>query len=347
MTMELQVAINKFIFLSIELSILFIGISFFVGMLQRHIPAKKIESLLSGDKGSSYFFAAVLGAVTPFCSCSTIPMLKGLIRARAGFGPMMVFLFTSPLLNPVVVVLLVATFEFKLVGIYVIAALLVSIMAGYMLQALNFDKYVRPQAPLSSKCGLRKGNPACNSGITVGAGTITNGYGVKGQIAYFDHKVGEKDLIKSTRIADSSGILKLTWQNKYQGVWSETWADFTKLLPYLFLGVLTGSIIYGFMPIDIIEKYAGRNNSFGVPIAAIIGIPLYIRAEAVIPLAAGLMSKGADAGTVLALIIGSAGASLAELILLRSLFTTHLVVVFIAVVLGMAIVAGYTTYLVY
>ncbi len=108
-----------------------------------------------------------------------------------------------------------------------------------------------------------------------------------------------------------------------------------------------GSIIYGFMPIGILERYAGPDNPLAIPFAAIIGIPLYIRAEAVIPLAAGLMSKGAGAGTVLALIIGSAGASLTEVILLRALFTTRLIAVFVSVVLSMAVLAGLITYFIY
>ena len=92
MSSQLQDALGMFAFLAIELSVLFIGISLLVGVLQRHIPPSKVEALLtsSGKRGS--FLAAGLGAITPFCSCSTIPMLKGLIRARAGFGPMMVFL---------------------------------------------------------------------------------------------------------------------------------------------------------------------------------------------------------------------------------------------------------------
>ena len=99
MSSQLQDALGMFAFLAIELSVLFIGISLLVGVLQRHIPPSKVEALLTSSGKRGYFLAAGLGAITPFCSCSTIPMLKGLIRARAGFGPMMVFLFSSPLLN--------------------------------------------------------------------------------------------------------------------------------------------------------------------------------------------------------------------------------------------------------
>ena len=127
MSPQLQDALGMFAFLAIELSVLFIGISLLVGVLQRHIPPSKVEALLTSSGKRGYFLAAGLGAITPFCSCSTIPMLKGLIRARAGFGPMMVFLFSSPLLNPIVVGLLVATFGWTLTAIYVLAALVVAV----------------------------------------------------------------------------------------------------------------------------------------------------------------------------------------------------------------------------
>ena len=109
-------------------------------------------------------------------------------------------------------------------------------------------------------------------------------------------------------------------------MWREAWSDFIDVLPYLLIGIAIGSVIYGFMPTDLLEQYAGPDNPFAIPVAAVIGLPLYIRAEAVIPLAAALMAKGA--GTVLAFIIGSAGASLTELILLRSLFTLKLLAAF-------------------
>ncbi|HSH84960.1 MAG TPA: permease, partial [Guyparkeria sp.] len=146
MSPQLQDTLGMFAFLAVELSALFIGISLLVGMLQRHIPPSRVEALLSSSRRRSYLLAAGLGAITPFCSCSTIPMLKGLIRARAGFGPMMVFLFASPLLNPIIVVLLIATFGLTLTTIYVLAALLVSLAAGWLLQELGFERQVRREA---------------------------------------------------------------------------------------------------------------------------------------------------------------------------------------------------------
>ncbi|MCC0517963.1 permease, partial [Pseudomonas aeruginosa] len=158
-------------FLAIELSVLFIGISLLVGVLQRHIPPSKVEALLTSSGKRGYFLAAGLGAITPFCSCSTIPMLKGLIRARAGFGPMMVFLFSSPLLNPIVVGLLVATFGWTLTAIYVLAALVVAVGAGWLLHTLGFERYVRRTATQESSGCSSSASPCSATSTASSCGT--------------------------------------------------------------------------------------------------------------------------------------------------------------------------------
>ncbi|MCK9237911.1 MAG: permease [Thiopseudomonas sp.] len=328
MSSQLLDTLYMFAFLAVELSVLFLGISLLVAALQRHIPPAKVEAMLSSARKSSYFLAAALGAITPFCSCSTIPMLKGLIRARAGFGPMMVFLFSSPLLNPIIVVLLIATFGLTLSTIYVFAALIVSLGAGWLLQALGFQRYVYSSAEqLPSGCGT--GNDCSTKAVVVPTNSkTTNCCGADQQ--------GDEQPSQCSA-GQTAG--------KYSGVWQEAWLDFVEVLPYLLVGIAIGSVIYGFMPTELLEHYAGADNPLAIPVAAVIGVPLYMRAEAVIPLAAALMSKGVGAGTVLALIIGSAGASLTELVLLRSLFRLQLLIAFVLVIFAMAMLAGYATYL--
>ena len=139
----LQETGKMFLFLATELTILFLLISYIVGVLQMYIPPEKIESILSSKNGKGYVIAALLGAMTPFCSCSTIPFLKGLLRAKAGFGPMMVFLFASPLLNPIVIALFAATFGLKVAITYFSIAMGVSVLAGIVLEKLGFKKYIK------------------------------------------------------------------------------------------------------------------------------------------------------------------------------------------------------------
>ncbi|WP_220757402.1 permease [Shewanella colwelliana] len=302
MTAEmLQDTLNMFLFLAVELTLLFLAISYLVGVLQYYIPPSKIEQILSSKKGRGYLIAGFLGAITPFCSCSTIPFLKGLLRAKAGFGTMMVFLFASPLLNPVIIGLFAVTFGLKVTLFYFAVAMGVSVLAGYLLDKFGFERYVKADAYMTtqssrcgSQCGGRKAKP-----------------------------------------------------NKWMKIWLSTWQDFKKVLPYLLVGIALGSIIYGFMPTEFIARVASDSNPFAVPIAAVIGIPLYIRAEAVIPLSAALAAKGMGLGAVMALIIGSAGASLTEVILLKSIFKHQMIVAFLTVILGMAIGAGYLYYFVF
>lgn len=119
------------------------------------------------------------------------------------------------------------------------------------------------------------------------------------------------------------------------------WAQFKQVLPYLLLGILLGSFVYGFVPSDFIAEYASGDSLFAVPIAAVIGVPLYVRVEALIPLSAVLVGKGMGLGAVMALIIGGGGASLTEVILLKSMFRMPMIIAFLTVILGMAILAGY------
>ncbi len=290
-----QKSIGMFAFLTVELTILFLLISYLVGVLQEYISPSKVQEILSVKHGKGYFIAALLGAITPFCSCSTIPFLKGLLRAKAGFGTMMVFLFASPLLNPIIIGLFTVTFGVEVTVFYFAMAMGVSIVAGYVLEKLGLERFVKPEAYTASKA------LGCGTGCGGGAEPV----------------------------------------NKWKAIWLLTWADFRKVLPYLLGGIALGSMIYGFMPTEFVTEMANEDNPLAVPIAAVIGIPLYIRAEAVIPLSSALVAKGMGLGAVMALIIGSAGASLTEVILLKSIFKNQMIAAFLMVIIGMAVGAGY------
>lgn len=288
---SLQDVLYMFTYLLVELTMLFIAISYLVGVIQLYISPERIRNLLSSRHGKGYVIAAFMGAITPFCSCSTIPFLKGLIRANAGFGPMMVFLFSSPLLNPILIVLFAVTFGFKIVAIYFAMSMGISIVAGIALEKLGFEKYIIVPEDVEEKSSCRSG-----SSVT---------------------------------------------PNKWKKLWVEVWKDFKQAFPYLLVGVSLGAIIHGFVPTDFIANYAGSDNPLAIPFAAVIGIPLYTRAIVMIPLAAAFVAKGMGIGAVMAFVIGSAGASIPELILLRSLFKTQMIVSFVLVVLSMAITTGF------
>lgn len=322
----IKVTLEMFVFLAVELTILFLAISYIVGVLQEYIPPEKIESILSSKNGRGYFIAALLGAITPFCSCSTIPFLKGLLRAKAGFGPMMVFLFSSPLLNPIVISLFVITFGVKVAILYFSIAMGVSVVAGYVLEKLKFDRYIKPLETNTSCSSTSCDTPAKEKSTTSTASCCDTSTEEASTTSCCDTSVSETAAPKTI--------------SKWRRIWDVAWADFKIALPYLLVGVTIGSIIHGFVPTEFITKYAGDDNPLAIPFAAVIGIPLYLRAITLIPLSEALVLKGMGIGAVMSFIIGSAGASLPEVILLKSMFKNQLIIAFLGVVLGMAIFMG-------
>ncbi len=379
-------AIGMFLFLGAELSILFIIICAAVNLLQLYIPDSKIQSLLGASHGRGYFLAAMLGAVTPFCSCSTIPMLRGLLKAKAGFGPTLTFLFASPLLNPIIIVLFVATFGLKVSIIYTCIALITATIAGFILNKMQFEKYVihenpfnitpmqscctstkpqensklEPLEPMqttqSTCCDAKQGlqpiqtmqSPCCDSKKPMEelkpiienaqSSCCASSKPLQAKASAQSSCCSGANEEKNTSKSEASSI---SFKEKLRWAFVDAWRQFKQLFPYLLLGVTLGALVYGFVPSDFIAKYASGDSIFAVPIAAVIGIPLYVRVEALIPLSAVLVGKGMGLGAVMALIIGGGGASLTEVILLKSMFRLPMILAFLTVILGMAITAGY------
>lgn len=309
MSMEsFQEALSFFIFGFIELSILFLGVSFLVEILNTLINPKKIQKLLSSNK-SGYLIASSLGSITPFCSCSTIPLTMGLIKAKAGFGPIMTFLFTSPLLNPIVVVVFFITFGLKVTIVYAVVAFLASLLAGFTLEKLGFEKYIKDSE--------RSINPSVNTSFRLNK-EVTSCCTIKEDTkTSFLNKVFSKDIV------------------------IKTWEQFLSFIPYIAIGIGIGAFVHGFVPDDIIKEYAGDDNLLAVPFSAIIGIPLYIRASTMVGLGPELIESGVNMGSILALTIAGAGASLPEMIMLKKIFKLPIMIAFIIAVFTMAIGCGY------
>ncbi len=288
-------SVEFFIGTSTELLILFVLISMLVFVLQDRFPAKRIQALLSGGRG--YFTAAALGAITPFCSCSTLPMLVGLLRANAAFGPVMTFLLTSPLLNPVLVVLLLTVFGAPMTLLYSLGVLLISLTAGMLLSFFHFERFVT--LPELAGCGCRAGSSG---------------------------EAAEKPTLWSFNYGRSLFVRAV----------SET----KSFLPHLLFGVLVGAVIHGYVPANFFKSLGSLNSWLLIPIAALIGIPLYVRASSMIPLALSLVGKGMSYGSVMALTIGGAGASLPEMIILKRIFQWPLLLAFIGIVFLTACITG-------
>jgi uncharacterized protein len=283
-----------------ELVALFIAATFVVGLIQEYVPQNKIQRFLTrAPRGIGNIIGAGFGALTPFCSCSTIPILVGLLNTGVPFGICISFLLASPLLNPVIAGLLLMLLGWKITVLYVSFTFVAAVLAGLILERLGFAGSVKS--------------------VTVVGGNSS------GPIAVLPPGAGFWE-IHGPRIRRAFGF---------------AWTLFKHIFPYLMIGAAVGAIIYGFVPQDLIVKVAGPDNPLAIPIAAIIGIPMYIRAETIIPISAVLLGKGMAVGTVVALIIGGSGMSIPEISLLAAIFKKKFVAVFVAVILIVAVLAGF------
>ncbi|WP_367009964.1 permease [Staphylococcus capitis subsp. urealyticus] len=279
--------IKTFVMLFFELLILFIIVSFIVSIIQQIVSEEKIKQFLSKPNQSiNYILGMAFGAITPFCSCSTIPILAGLLNSKIPFGPAMSFLIASPLMNPLMIFMLWALLGWKVAIVYFILLAIFSILTGLVFSKMNLSKSYK--------------------GVTV-----------KGD-GFFTNKNG----------------------SRFKQALNDAWAFLYPMIPYLFIGVFIGAFIYGFVPETFITKYASGDGIISVFIASIIGIPMYIRPETMLPIAEALASKGMSLGTVVALIIGGAGASIPEVVLLSKLFKRNFVLSFVIAILVVAIATG-------
>ncbi|MCC3693972.1 permease [Staphylococcus epidermidis] len=279
--------IKTFVMLFFELLTLFIIVSFIVSLIQQVVSEEKIKRFLSKpNQAISYVLGMVFGAMTPFCSCSTIPILAGLLNSKVPFGPAVSFLIASPLMNPLMIFMLWALLGWKVAIVYFIVLAIFSILTGFVFSKMNLAETYK-------------------------------GVNVKGD-GFFANKTG----------------------SRVKHALNDVWAFLYPMLPYLFIGVFIGAFIYGFVPETFITKYASGGGIISVFIASIIGIPMYIRPETMLPIAEALASKGMSLGTVVALIIGGAGASIPEVVLLSKLFKKKFVISFVIAILVVAISTG-------
>ncbi len=320
--------IGTFIFLMAELVVLFIFISYLVALLQIYIPKETIQrALTTRSKWLNSLLGGLLGSVTPFCSCSTIPMLMGLIKSKAPFAGMMSFLLTSPILNPAIIILFLTFFGVIPTVMYAGMAFTIAVVVGYILDIKGFDRFIKiantTKAPTS--CCSSKAEPAPASSCCSSTPAASSCCDAPEEVRYQDIKGSF-----FTRQLKASGYAM-----------KDAVGLFNKVLFYLILGASIGAFIYGFIPADFLSQFAGANEIFSVPAAALLGIPMYIRTETMIPIADILTQKGVGLGTLVALIIGGAGASIPEVSLLSAIFKKQMVFTFVFCVIGIAIATGY------
>ncbi len=282
--------IDFFIYDSVKvLSLLFFMI-WAIGFVRTYLPQTKLRQWLSGKK-RSHVYASLFGAVTPFCSCSSIPIFISFLRAGIPLGVSFSFLITSPLINEYLVVLMIGFFGIKITALYVISGILIGSLTGMLLGTMRLEQYL--VGDIASVSFQEK---------------ETNYSSVTERIGYGFREA--KDIVR-------------------------------KLWLWVLLGVAIGAFIHNYVPTAMIEEIIGRAGFLSVPIATIVGVPLYGSCAAILPIAVVLFQKGVPLGTALAFMMAIVALSLPEAIMLRRVMRLPLIGIFFAVTALAIILTGY------
>ncbi|HOO40269.1 MAG TPA: permease [Syntrophales bacterium] len=356
------VAGKFFLIITGELILIFVAVSFIIGLLTEYLPPSRIRDFLSNKlTWVQYLLGSGLGALTPFCSCSTVPITAGLLKGGVPFGPTMAFLFSSPVLNPVIIALLLSLFGYQVTFIYAVVTFCGSMVVAALMSKMGMDKQIKPLMNFQASCCTPHAipeaiipehplKPDCCSAkhIEKPEKIVLPMYRPSEGCCAATDKAVSQIAVKTSCCAGStevdtqtSGPLQMTFKDKMKRASASAIDTFKGVFWYLLLGAGIGAFIYGFFPQDLVIKLAGPGNPWSIPIAAILGVPMYIRAETVIPISAALVAKGMGVGTVLALIVAGAGASIPEMIILGSMFKKKLIAAFVLNVFLVAVAAGY------
>ena len=285
-------SVQFFIYDVIKIVALLCVLIFIISYIQSYFPPERTKKILGRFHGiGANIIAALLGTVTPFCSCSSIPLFIGFSSAGLPLGVTFSFLISSPMVDLGSLVLLMSIFGAKVAIVYVVLGLVIAVLGGTLVEKLHLENQVEEF--------IRNGKQ-----IDIPQDELT----VKDRIHYAYEQVAE---------------------------------TFKKVFPYILVGVGIGAFIHNWIPKDIIVRFLGTGNPFGVIIATIIGVPMYADIFGCIPIAEALLAKGARLGVVLSFMMGVTTLSLPSMIMLKKAIKPKLLGDFFAICTVGIIVVGY------
>ena len=269
-----------------------------MGVVNSYFPVDKIRNYLSRNKlfGLEYLFASTFGAITPFCSCSSVPLFIGFVKGGIPLGVTFAFLITSPLVNEVAIALFIGMFGLKATLIYVSSGILLGMIGGIILGKLKLEKHLSPWVQ----------------------GVLANA-----------QKEGDLE------------VEKLTFSQRLPSIFKDALSIIKGVFWYIIIGIGIGAMMHGFIPTGFFEQYISKNNPFAVPIAVILGVPMYSNAAGVLPIIQVFVQKGIPIGTAIAFMMAVVGLSIPEATMLKKVMTWKLIAIFFGVVATCIIISGY------
>lgn len=286
-------AVRFFIYDTPKVLMLLTLVVFCMGVLHTFFSPERTRALLAGKRTIfGNISAASLGVVTPFCSCSAVPLFIGFLTAGVPLGVTFSFLISAPMVNEVALALLFGLFGWKVAGAYLLLGLSVAIVAGFVIGLLKLEGWVEPWVyQIAAQAGEEEAAPDWNTRLLAGVG-------------YVKEIVGK--------------------------VW-----------PYLVGGIAIGAGIHGYVPENALAAIMGKDAWWSVPLAVLIGVPMYSNAAGMIPVVQALLGKGAALGTVLAFMMSVIALSLPEMVILRKVLSIRLIAVFAGIVAVGILSVGY------
>lgn len=285
-------AVEFFAFETPKVLMLLVLVVFGVGIVRTFFTPERTRSLLVGRREwLGNVLASLLGVVTPFCSCSAVPLFIGFVTAGVPLGVTFSFLISAPMVNEIALVLLFGLFGWKVAGLYLATGLMIAMVSGWVIGRLRMEKHV------------------------------------------------EEWVFKSLTAPVTEETL--TWGKRIMAGWQAVQEIVGKVWLYVLLGIAVGAFIHGYVPENFMAALMGKLAWWSVPLAVLIGVPLYSNAAGIIPVVQALLGKGAALGTVLAFMMAVIGLSLPETIILRKVLKPRLIAVFLGVVSGGILMVGY------
>lgn len=333
---QLKIALGEFWHVGWVLVVIIAGISILTGFVREYIPQEKLQKKLKKQNTvMGAITGAALGILTPFCSASMVPVAMGLIEMSAPFSTVLPFLISAPLCNFVVVGIIFATFGWKVAIIYFLWTFLGAIIAGLTIGRSKIKNQVKNLVEIAKSKKIANDNK-CNA---------ENKEPLACSVPLSSSSCCETTLNVSKKVVSPSccGTTSSSEEHseKVRGALQFAMALFKQIVPYAILGAAISGIALAFIPSSIVAKYVGNDSWQAIPLAAVIGVPLYLRIEIAIPIISTLLTKGMSMGAGIALLIGGTGASLPELAILSSMLKPKGVLAFTLTVLLLAISGGF------
>jgi len=267
-----------------------------VSLIRSYVTPERTKRILAGkSEVIGNIFAALLGIVTPFCSCSAVPLFIGFVSAGVPLGVTFSFLISAPMVNEIALILLYGLLGWKIAAIYLTTGLSIAIIAGLVMGKLHPERFVE--------------NWVKEIHIETSAQTK-----LETKSSWHD-----RELFAYSAVAD---ILKHIWI-------------------YVLIGIAIGAVIHGYVPESFMAIVMGAHSWWSVPLAVLLGIPLYSNAAGIIPIVEALIEKGAAIGTVLAFMMSVIALSFPEMVILRKVLKPRLIYMFLIVVTLGIVVVGY------